>query len=178
MSRITRDQVLTAIVIVVVLGLVAFALMLALLGLGQAVAGSAAVYRHAPEDQRIFLPDPVVTPGKIALGARASVCGVKWGRDVRHVTQKMKLEVCAAYGARNCPGPRWEVDHLVSRELGGADDVANLWPQPIAQARQKDWLENTLHRRVCAGALPLHDAQEAIRSDWYTTYLKMKEGTK
>lgn len=43
----------------------------------------------------------------------------------------------------------------------------NLWPQPIKQARVKDKLENTLHRKVCAGSMTLTAAQHCINSDWY-----------
>jgi 5-methylcytosine-specific restriction endonuclease McrA len=42
-----------------------------------------------------------------------------------------------------------EVDHLISRELGGADATDNLWPQPYTQhpgAHEKDRLENQLHK--------------------------------
>jgi hypothetical protein len=67
------------------------------------------------------------------------------------------------------------VDHLISRELGGADAVENLWPQPYTQhpgAHEKDWLENRLHDEVCAGKITLQDAQQEIKEDWYAAYLK------
>jgi hypothetical protein len=70
-----------------------------------------------------------------------------------------------------------EVDHLVSRELGGADALPNLWPQPYNPkpgAHEKDWLENELHKEVCHGLISLEDAQQEIRTDWYAAYLKRK----
>jgi hypothetical protein len=51
---------------------------------------------------------------------------------------------CVPAGNRHC-----EIDHLISRELGGADEVANLWPQSYGgqpwNAVLKDKLENRLH---------------------------------
>ncbi len=117
-----------------------------------------------------YLPNPKLTPGVTVTISQHAVCTTKWGRDVRHVTEAMKREVCTRYGANACPGPRWELDHLIPRELGGADAVDNLWPQPIREARLKDRLENFLHRTVCAGGLTVPEAQELIRTDWTRAY--------
>ena len=124
------------------------------------------------------LPDPALTPGVVAITEAPKVCGILWGRDVRHVTQKMKKQVCQAYGAKECPGPKWELDHLVSRELGGADDVKNLFPQPIKEARVKDRVENFLHRQVCSGKMQLQDVQRGIANNWvqYIRLLPTKGG--
>jgi hypothetical protein len=59
---------------------------------------------------------------------------------------------------------------LISREIGGADDVKNLFPQPISQTREKDPVENWLHKQVCAGKISRHYTQKAIASD-RTQYL-------
>lgn len=83
------------------------------------------------------LPDPSKTPGLARAGlSKATICNTKWGKDARHVTPAMKDEVFALYGysgyndPRCVPDPKGhtcEIDHLISRELGGADDVKNLW---------------------------------------------------
>ena len=69
---------------------------------------------------------------------------------------------------------KYEVDHLISLELGGSNDVGNLWPESYVSvpynARDKDKLENTLHRLVCTGRMPLETAQELIRTDWIKAY--------
>lgn len=128
----------------------------------------------------VSLPNPSVTPGKAALFDQATVCSTKWGKDARHVTEAMKREVASAYGLRRGSivgygrGPCCEFDHLISRELGGSDDVLNLWPQPWAEAKQKDALENYLHREVCAGRMTLSDAQRAIASDWRAAWEGMR----
>jgi hypothetical protein len=62
-----------------------------------------------------------------------------------------------------------EVDHLMPLELGGSNDTRNLWPQPDAPRPgwgEKHQLEDELHAEVCAGKMPLADAQRCIASNW------------
>lgn len=124
------------------------------------------------------LPDPALTPGLARPLTTAQVCATKWGKDARHVTAAMKRQVFTAYGypAGNAdPSGPFEVDHLISRELAGADDVKNLWPQPYRgrwNAHLKDRLENRLHAEVCAGTLALKDAQALIARDWIALYVR------
>jgi hypothetical protein len=68
----------------------------------------------------------------------------------------------------------YEEDHLIPLELGGDPrSPDNLWPEPwfgVWNARVKDRLENKLHLMVCAGKIPLRDAQQAIATDWVGAY--------
>jgi hypothetical protein len=55
--------------------------------------------------------------------------------------------------------------------------VTNLWPEPYTPepgAREKDVLENFLHRAVCGGAMALEEAQRQTAMDWYKAYQEMK----
>jgi hypothetical protein len=66
-----------------------------------------------------------------------------------------------------------EYDHLVSLELGGANSVSNLWPEPnksgaTGTTNPKDAVENTLHKAVCSHQVTLAAAQQAIAHDWVT----------
>src|SRR5206468_2406254 len=101
---------------------------------------------------------------------------------VRHVTTAVKRRVYASYGVvprqGYCSCPQGcEVDHLISLELGGSNEQANLWPQPFCgedNAHMKDQLENKLHQLVCDRTLELSVAQDAISSNWidaYNTYV-------
>jgi hypothetical protein len=140
--------------------------MLTLMMLALTVLGAAA----APSPIR---PDAQLTPGVSRSLTRDQVCTIKWGKDRRHVTERMKKDVFEAYGIPWEKHSLYEVDHLISRELAGADDVKNLWPQSwtgTANARMKDRLENTLHREVCAGEITLAFAQQTIRGDWIAAY--------
>jgi hypothetical protein len=76
------------------------------------------------------LPDLTLTPG-IARDdlSLAQICATKWGEDKRLVTDAMKDRVDREYASTICPSGKAEIDHLLSRELGGADDVRNLWKQ-------------------------------------------------
>jgi hypothetical protein len=131
------------------------------------------------------LPQAKLTPGATTDAGTAQLCSSNFHtRDVRLVTDAMKRQVFSSYkikcspvmtakaaGVQACSS--FEVDHLISLELGGANDVKNLWPQPIAEARHKDVLENWLHAQVCAGALTLKDAQHRIATNWVAEYARM-----
>jgi hypothetical protein len=73
-------------------------------------------------------------------------------------------------------GRHCEIDHLISRELGGTDDVKNLWPQSYGSqpwnAVKKDKLETRLHKEVCAGHISLKEARDMIKNDWRNAYRK------
>jgi hypothetical protein len=111
-----------------------------------------------------------LTPGAVRPMTAADVCAVTWGKDDRHVTPKMRAHVFAVYGIPREQWKDYELDHLISRDVGGADDVLNLKPQPWAEAHLKDRLEVKLWRLVCAHELRLVDAQEWIRRDWRKAY--------
>jgi hypothetical protein len=129
----------------------------------------------------LSVPDPALTPGVASDLTTEQICDKKWHtRDVRAVTTAMKKQVFTSYGetcrplfgkANNLPRcGNFEVDHLISLELGGANDIKNLWPQPMKEARLKDKLEGKLHREVCAGNIVLQDAQNAIAFNWRIPY--------
>jgi hypothetical protein len=130
----------------------------------------------------LILPVSSLTPGVSTELTEEEICSRKWGKDARHVTAAMKKTVFKIYGMKGntCKsdrhGRRCEIDHLISRELGGADAIKNLWPQPYGtspwNATRKDKLENRLHQEVCAGRLPLKDAQEALVSDYRIAYVR------
>jgi hypothetical protein len=132
-----------------------------------------------------LLPDANATPGDTINTDARSVCVPGYARQERNVSSALKRQVYALYGVHPSTEMRngkrlrvcCEVDHLISLELGGSNDIKNLWPQPYLPrpgARQKDVLENWLHRGVCSGKMSLMEAQKAISSDWYAAYLRME----
>ena len=57
----------------------------------------------------------------------------------------------------------FELDHLISLELGGApSDERNLWPESHGNSYNKDGLENSLQAQVCAHSISLAKAQWRI----------------
>lgn len=123
------------------------------------------------------LPDAACTPGAIfADVTKDQVCVPGYSKSVRDVTESVKNQAYAEYGiASHGPG-EYEVDHLISLELGGSNDIANLWPE-LAEPRpgfhEKDKVENYLHAQVCSGAMSMADAQYIIATDWLSAYNQM-----
>lgn len=105
-------------------------------------------------------PDPNCTPGALLNVTVAQICTPGYASKVRNVPQAKKQQVLRAYGLKSNPG---EIDHLISLELGGSNDLTNLWPQ--TNYKDKDKLENLLHRQVCEGKLSLPKAQALIKGN-------------
>ena len=85
-------------------------------------------------------------------------------------THDLKVRQITEYGYADTKLADFEEDHLIPLELGGhPTDPHNLWPQPRSgnyPASMKDLVENSLHNKVCAGAMKLAAAQAAIASNW------------
>jgi hypothetical protein len=113
-------------------------------------------------------PNPELTPGATFTGVAADqVCVRGYSASVRSVSTSVRDQVFAEYGLSGATRSDFEVDHLISLELGGSNDIKNLWPQPLHDpggngAVDKDQLENQLHDIVCSHELALVDAQAAI----------------
>ena len=144
-----------------------------------AIAASSSI--TPPQIQDLKLTPGVVRPD-LTLD---QIFHTAWGKDERMVTADMKAQVAKAYGmsAAACPSGKIEIDHLISRELGGADDIRNLWPEcyepappapklnPVWGAHKKDRLENELHKEACAGTITLDQARAALVDDWRKAYV-------
>lgn len=131
------------------------------------------------------LPDPRCTPGAVnpavtTATLASTICARGWTSTVRpptSVTGPEKAASAAAYGYQG-PSATAEYDHLVPLELGGdPNDPANLWLEPNDRpgattfANGKDVVENRLRALVCAGQVPLAEAQRAIAVDWVAALL-------
>jgi hypothetical protein len=130
------------------------------------------------------LPSSTLTPGATDPRVRqanigSTICVAGYTKTVRPSlpeSRQLKADRMAAYHVTGAAS--YELDHLISLELGGAPrDVRNLWPEPWEQrgrrlaaagsgAESKDRIENALHAKVCAGAMTLAEAQRRIASDW------------
>jgi hypothetical protein len=140
---------------------------------------------HYGRHGRVYLPDDSVSPGVIRTTDQNEICNPKFRTaPFRLTTQAMKNAVYREYGVQPNKGicvskkkntSGCEVDHRVPLELGGLDDIHNLWPQPSVPApgyHEKDKLENWLKRRVCVDKkISLADAQKALMGDWYDAYV-------
>lgn len=116
------------------------------------------------------LPDAACSPGAVfPTATREQICVSGYARSVRDVPEAEKQQVYAEYGITSRKPGQYEVDHLVSLELGGSNEIANLWPEaaePRPGFHEKDRYENYLHDQVCAGRIDLREAQRRIAQDW------------
>jgi len=115
-----------------------------------------------------------ITPGETHPITIAEVCrnpeAVVVARDIPEETRR---KVFAAYGIRSPGRDQFEVDYLITPDLGGTESIRNLWPEPYSarwNARVKDKLEQRLHQLVCSGKLDLATAQHDIAVDWIGAY--------
>jgi hypothetical protein len=125
------------------------------------------------------LPDSACTPGAIiSTATKDQICTPGYSKNVRDVTTSEKNQVYAEYDITHHSAGEYEVDHLISLELGGSNDIANLWPEP-AEPRpgfhEKDKVENYLHDQMCSGAISLPQAQVEIATDWMSVYDKLPQ---
>jgi len=108
--------------------------------------------------------------------AKDDVCTPGYTKKVRAVPASLKRRVFAEYGIVHPPPRAYEVDHLISLELGGSNSIRNLWPEPyfgiVWNAHVKDALESRLHAMVCNGDIEMSAAQDAISTDWIAAYKK------
>jgi len=120
-------------------------------------------------------PDSACTPGAAFPDATAAeICVSGYASRARDVSVDEKRQAYAQYGLTYPQRTgAYEADHLVPLELGGSNDIANLWPEaasPTPGFHEKDGLEDWLHDQVCAGALDLASAQQEIATDWLSAW--------
>ncbi len=123
------------------------------------------------------LPDSACTPGAIFPDATVDkICTPGYSTQVRNVPDSVKNQVYDEYGITSHTTGQYEVDHLVSLELGGSNDISNLWPEaadPRPGFHEKDKVEDYLHQQVCDGKMSLQDAQYQIATNWLAIYSQL-----
>jgi hypothetical protein len=123
-----------------------------------------------------ILPDPRMTPGAVLDVTKSDVCVAGYTKLVRNVPGAVKRQVYAEYGITQHQPGEYEVDHLISLELGGSNSIKNLWPESYQtqpwNAHVKDQLENKLHDMICSGEIDMPTAQQEIATDWIAAYKK------
>jgi hypothetical protein len=118
------------------------------------------------------MPNRALTPGAIQSSDTAAICTPGWSAAHRDVSAATEDYVASEYGLSSHYG--YEIDHLIPLELGGANSVSNLWPEPYDSpygATEKDGLEDYLHEQVCYHGMPLATAQHEIAANWYTAWV-------
>jgi hypothetical protein len=128
------------------------------------------------------LSDRRCSPGAYSSKlTKAVICSKSFRTGpIRNVPDSEKHQVEVEYGLEPKPyGSTIEIDHIVSLELGGSNDPANLYPERASFAGNapgyhvKDLLENAAHKAVCAGTISLRTAQREIARNWELLYKEL-----
>ena len=121
------------------------------------------------------LPIAALTPGATEHVTADDLCAGR-GPSRRPVAPAVRQAVLRDYGMEHLPDADYELDYLITPELGGSSDRRNLWPErygsPVWNARVKDELEQLLSTLVCRGVVELTTAQRDIAADWIAAYKK------
>lgn len=120
------------------------------------------------------LPLGELNPAVSQDNLKETACKANWTSTVRpssQYTNALKLKQLKGYQDQD--PSHYEEDHYIPLVLGGSPkSEKNLWPQSYLgqyNARDKDKVENYLHRQLCKGAITLIEAQKEIRS-WKVIY--------
>lgn len=130
------------------------------------------------------LPNPAITPGAVdpLVNQRTigdTICRRGWTHAIRppvSYTEPLKKRQITAYGYADRRPWRYEEDHLIPLDLGGAPaDPRNLWPEPHLRPHQwgayaKDRLEARMARLVCEHRVGLDAARRMMARNWIATY--------
>jgi hypothetical protein len=141
------------------------------------------VYRPLPpsapsiDEVALLEPSRQLTPGAVRPVNLTEICGGPEEEDaVRVVPASLQQQVFQEYGIKGARPRDYEVDFLITPELGGSNDIHNLWPEPyfstVWNAHVKDELEDLLRAKVCDGEVDLSTAQRDISYDWIAAYKK------
>ena len=125
-------------------------------------------------------PNPTLTPGAVLTTDASTICTPGYASSVRNVSTATKKQVYAEYSV-SYPQPTgaYEVDHFIPLEIGGSNDITNLWLEPASPTpgfHQKDQFENFEHQQVCKGTISVAEAQSRMTSDWYLYWEEEVEG--
>jgi anti-sigma factor RsiW len=137
---------------------------------------SPAVMRWRGDRTAAVVPDRRLTPGVAQAMNSNEVCTQTLSDDTHVVPASVRQRVFQEYGMAGVGSGDYELDYLISPQLGGTDDIRNLWPEPASltvwNMRAKDALEGRLKQLVCQGKVSLSTAQHDLATDWISAYKK------
>ena len=142
---------------------------------GRAFSSEFQAVETATSIEEDSLPVASLTPGATWNVTVEELCNPV-RREQRPIVAAVRHQVLRGYRMEHVPSDEYELDYLITPELGGAPDIQNLWPQRYASrtwnAYVKDQLEGHLPKLVCDGSLSLQTAQRDIAVDWIAAYKK------
>lgn len=121
----------------------------------------------------LSLPNPKFTPGAIVTTNTNLVCTTEL--QAPEISGAVQAAVYREYGDTSASAIHKHIlNLLVPYDLGGAAVKANLWPAATSGTGfyQKVQTDKILRQMVCQGDLTLATAQQALRSNWYSAWLR------
>jgi hypothetical protein len=123
------------------------------------------------------IPNRTLTPGATRPVELADICPLTDDDADPALPAETQQVVFREYGIKSqTSASEYQVDYLINPQLGGTNDIRNLWPEPyhstVWNARVKDALETRLHQMVCDRQIDLVEAQRDIATDWISAYKK------
>jgi hypothetical protein len=120
-------------------------------------------------------PNPTFTPGALCTSSSPDFKNYDYPEHIarcnRNIQLPEKQEVAKNYGdLPESSWPSYEFDHMIPLCAGGANDILNLWPQPITEAHKKDQLEDQICIAMKAGTLTQAQAVQKVH-DWFQQQL-------
>jgi hypothetical protein len=145
-----------------------------LVGLSYARRESSAMRALTSQPDVFLLPKNELTPGAARAVTVDEICRPGRGTVTQRVPAAVHRAVFESYRADYRRAADYELDYLITPELGGIADARNLWPQPFSRtewnAHVKDELERLFHRLVCEQQIDLTTAQREMAGDWISAY--------
>ncbi len=118
-------------------------------------------------------PNSNVTPGELCTPSNPDFVQYRYKAHLayckRNVSHYKKLQVAQVYGIAESDWHNYEFDHLIPLNSGGDSSVANLWPQPIVEAHDKDKVEQQAFDGLNSGALTQAQAIQ-LMWDWLSQH--------
>ena len=119
------------------------------------------------------LPLRSVTPGATRPVSVEDICEGRVSSQAP-TPATVRQAILRDYGDEALTPAEYELDYLITPELGGTGERANLWPEryasPVWNASVKDDLERLLPQLVCQGKVDLTTAQHDIAENWIAAY--------
>lgn len=117
-----------------------------------------------------YHPDPAMTPGAVYSQDRSVICANSNANRPREGVESLRPRIFTAYGIPRSQWHLYQLDHLIDRGVGGADSVANLYPERLAGPRGalvKDrQCDTRAWRMLCKdGSITVAQAQ-AVFQNW------------
>lgn len=120
-------------------------------------------------------PDYACTPGGVFADVlRGDLCKRGYASSVKAISAKTKDAVFSAYTIAEFDRKQYTLDRFAPINLGGTNDVQNIWPQPTKDVSSKNKVESFLFEEMCSGRITVSESQELASTNWQKVYALIK----